>query len=332
MTEAIGEPETPKVDAPITIEYVPLDLIGMDADEPVAPELMAWCSAVVRAFAPNPDGVRLVVTGDLVTSVRERSVTEHQQQNYDVARNAGTVGAKTMARPDGTIDVIIPAWWFDPDDSEGMVAGRTSLAKRTTAHEAFHVAMSQAQESSADYADVPFVRANLLYVADAVMEEYRAEVSLADDLRHAPEGAWEPLEIVTHLRGAIRRIACVEYQEHLDVGRLSTDVGVECLHAWQFLAYVAAAQTRSDGTLAPLPDDVTGDPLWTWMVEPHWPAFTSILAKFPPGAVRTPRVDLEPVIEELADELHDWLETLGFRWRQVGDDSTFHVVHWRFND
>ena len=332
MTEPSEGAELPKVDGPATVEYVPLELLGMNPDEPVGTELMTLCAAIVRAFAPNPDGVRLVITGDFVSSVRARSVTEHQQQNYDVARNAGEVGGKTMRLPDGTIDVLLPAYLFAPDPDEEILAGRRIIATRTVTHEAFHVAMNQAGETVTDYTSEPFVRGNLLYIADAVMEEYRAEVSLAENLRTAPEGAWEPLKIVTHLRDALRRIACVEYQAHLDVGHLCTDIGVECLHAWQLLAYIAAAQTQDDGTVAALPDKVTGNPLWVWMVEPHWSAFTSILSKIPPALVRTSRADLEPLVGQLADELHEWLETLGFRWRQVGVDTEFLVVHWAFDD
>ena len=332
MTEAREESELPKVEGTIGIEHVPLDLLGMNPDQPVAPELMSWCVAVIRAFAPNPDGVRLVVTGDFVTSVRSRSVTEHQQQNYNVARNAGEVGAKTMTLADDTIDVIVPAWWFLPDPDAEIVAGRTALAKRTTAHEAFHVAMNQAGETETDYSSEGFVRHTLLSVADAVMEEYRAEVSLAEDLRVTPEARWDPLDIVTHLRDALKRIAAVEYQEHLDVERLIADVGVECLHAWQLFAYIAAGQTESDGTVSELGDEVTTNALWAWMVEPHWARFTEILAKFPPGLIRTPRADLEPHVHQLADELHRWLETLGFRWRQVGPDSEVRIVHWTFVD
>ena len=262
MTKPREGAEPPKVDGPIAVEYVPLELLGMNPDEPVATELMTLCAGIVRAFAPTPDGVRLVITGDFVSSVRARSVTEHQQQNYAVARNAGEVGGKTMSLPNGTIDVLLPAYLFLPDMDEEILASRRVIATRTVTHEAFHVAMNQADETVTDYTSEPFVRGNLLYIADAVMEEYRAEVSLADNLRTAPEGAWEPLEIVTHLRDALRRIACVEYQAHLDVGRLCTDIGVECLHAWQLLAYIAAAQTQSDGRVAALPGTVTSDPLW----------------------------------------------------------------------
>lgn len=332
MTEPSDGAELPKVDGPLAVEHVPLELLGMDPAKLVGTELMGLCAAIVRAFAPNPDGVRLVITGDFVSSVRARSVTEHQQQNYDVARNAGEVGGKTMTLPDGTIDVLLPVYLFLADPDEEIVAGRTVIATRTVTHEAFHVAMNQAGETVTDYASEPFVRGNLLYIADSVMEEYRAEVSLANNLRTAPEGSWEPLQIVTHLRDALRRIACVEYQAHLDVGRLCTEIGVECMHAWQLLAYIAAAHTQSDGAVAALPDTVTSDPLWVWMVEPHWSAFTGVLSTFPPALVRTSRTDLEPLVSELADKLHAWLETLGFRWRQVGDDSEFLIVHWAFDD
>lgn len=332
MTEPGEGARPPRVDGPAAIEYVPLELLGMSPDVPVGTELMSSCAAIIRAFAPNPDGVRLVITGDFVSSARTRSVTEHQQQNYDVARNAGTVGGKTMRLADGTIDVLLPAYLFAPDPDERILAGRRIIATRTATHEAFHVAMDQAGETVTDYTREPSVRANLLYIADSVMEEYRAEVSLAYDLRRAPECAWEPLEIVTHLRDALRRVASVEYQAHLDVGRLCTDIGVECLHAWQLLAYIAAAQTQEEGSVAALPDEVTSDPLWVWMVEPHWSAFSSILSRIPPALVRTPRADLEPLVAQLADELHEWLETLGFRWRQVGVGSEFLVVHWAFDD
>ena len=71
--------------------------------------------------------------------------------------------------------------------------------------------------------------------------------------------------------------------------KLNYDVGQECMHFWQLLAYVVAAQLQADGTVTPLPDEVTSDMLWEWMVEPHWNRFVEILTAVPPTLSRAGR-------------------------------------------
>ena len=323
--------QPPKVEMPITIENADLAWFGMDESNPVAPELMGFCAAVLRAIAPSPERVQLVVTGDFVASVRKRSITEHQQQNYDVARSSGVVGAKTMPRPDGTIDVITPAWWFMGDDDPAVVLEREAMAKRTIAHEAFHVAMEQAGEAECAYEHEPWARQNMLAIADSVIAEYRAESAVNPSLRNNPDLAWDPVELITHLRDALGRIAKIEYQAHLDVSRLVYDVGQECSNMWKAMAYLVVQQLNDGDSIEPLSDDATSDLTWSQMVGDHWARFTAILLAIPRGNVRVERNSLEPSVEALADEFFEWLETFGFRWRDTTDgDTEFLIVNWRF--
>lgn len=330
---AVEPSSAPDVEAPLTLEHVDLELLGLDPAAVTATSLMSWCVLTLRDAVARPGGVRLVITGDFVRSVRERSVTTHQQQNYHVARNAGLVGAKTMPRPNGTIDVLIPAVLFAPDPDPVVIDGRDALVRRTIAHESGHVAIKQAGEASAGYDDSDWVRLNMLSVADTVIEEYRAELAVPTRLREAADSEWDPLTIVHHLRDALNRIAAVDYQSHLDIDKLNYDIGQECLHSWQLLAYIAAARRLDTEPEASMPDEVTSDPIWQWMVHPHWDRFIEILTQVPAASTRTTRTALEPQIHALADELHPWLETLGFRWRPVADAGyEFRIVHWQFMD
>jgi hypothetical protein len=86
----------------------------------------------------------------------------------------------------------------------------------------------------------------------------------------------------------LRRIAANESQAHLDVQRLNYEVGQECTHAWQLLAYVIAKHLQADGTAAPLPVEVISDVDWKWIVERHSTRFVEILTAVPPALDRTP--------------------------------------------
>lgn len=320
------------VAAKVMIEHVDPTLLGIDPENPSAPALMSWCATVLGAIALDPEQVTLLVTGDFVASVRSRSVTEEQREAYHTARNAGMVGAKTMPRPDGTIDVIAPAWWFLGADSDANgLEEREALARRTIVHEAFHVVMDQAGETQASFEGLSWARVNMLGIADSVLSEYRAEAAVNPEL-NAHVTAWKPLDILQHLRTALAEHAAVNYQAHLDVDRLSRDVGVECLHAWQLLAYVAAAHLQPDSTFAEVADDVAADLHWQTMVEPHWDRFTDLLSRVPPGDMRVERPAIDDLMAELADELTAWLLTWGFSFADGPEGSEFRVVHWNFVD
>jgi len=330
MSEGSHAPETETVLPSLVLEWVSPENLGIDSDSGTVPPLLYASLSTIGRAALRATEVRLVLTGDFVASVRERIPEGPFRDAYDTTRGDGIVAGKTMDREDGTIDVVLPAWMFVALDDSDDEADRAPLVLRTVAHEAQHVAMDQAGEAEgAGYSDEKrWARRNFLAMADQVVGEYRAEVALKRDVRTA--ASWNPVDILGRLRADLRRIALVDYQEHLDVRRLCQDASEQAHIAWKQLAYVAAAQRDDQGAFDDLSGDVVGDSLWQRMAASHWSRFTEVLAAVPPGSQRVDRATLEPRIGELATELQTWLVDFGFSWTDEDDagNSTFRIVGW----
>lgn len=324
-----------------SVEGADLVLLGMDADAPEPNDLMNFCRAVLGTLALDADAVVFVVAGDFAESVKRRLPEGEYKDAFDLERGAGTVAAKTM-RVDDEIHVVFPAWMFvdleaarkllTPEqvvELEDTTADRVRLTRRTAIHEAQHVAMEQSGESVVDLAGRGFARKNFLNVAAQVIDEYRAELAVPEDLRGNHETKF-PVDSLDHLRRELTRITTIEYQQHLDVGRLAYDVGQQSNHAWKALAYLAAARRAAGIELGdPFDDSVTKAEAWTRMVAPFWDRFETLLAEIPSGSVRVDRTERQRWIEDLADLLDEWLQGYGFRWLDAaGDNSQFLIQSW----
>lgn len=314
----------------IAWEGVDTAVLGMSRDDPQPTSLMNVCRAVLAAYALEPDDVIFVIAGDFVESVKARLPAGPYRDTYDETRGAGTVGGKTMTVGD-QIHVVFHAWLFlDPDavEAEGWDEEAVSLlrksadararqVRRTIVHEARHVAIAQAGEANLTLDGVSWQRQNFVSVAQQVIEEYRAELAVPMELREQYEVEL-PVDSLTALREDLRRIAMVEYQQHLDVGRLAYDVTQQSHHAWKALAYVAAARRVFNVPLAdPVPPRVASAEDWLLMADPHWAAFEDLLSHIPDGSVRISSGQLDDVTNEVADLLVDWLRTLGFVWSET---------------
>lgn len=326
----------------LAIEFADLEVLGMQPDRPIATELMTFCTTALEVFALRPDEVTLIITADFVESVKSRLPEGHYRDGFALERGAGEVGGKTMW-VDGDIHVLLHAWLFidasvaaaaalSPEHAASITdsAGeRDQQARRTVIHEAQHVAMMQAGEDDLDFSDAPWGRRNLLTLALQLIGEYRAELGVVPDLRSELDRT-VPISSFTVLLEDLRRIACVEYQDHLDVGRLSYDVAQQCQHAWKALAYLAAARRVAEVPLGdPLPEAVTGSDEWTLMVGTHWAELETLLGEIPAGYRRVSQSDLANWISDLADLLTRWLRTLGFRWHDEADGrSVFEIESW----
>ena len=276
---------------------------------------------------PDPGTARLVVTGDFLASVKDRIDDPLERDFFDLRRNDGLVAAKTMRRLDGRIVVLVPAWWFAiaPDASADHHKSRELHVKRTLVHEARHVAMIQTGEDDRRFDAEPFARRALLMTADQVIGEYRAESGVGAELR-VGSPPWDPIAILTSLRCELARVV-TEYQAHPDTPRLSRETWRETSTAWKTLSYCAVELAESGGGFGELPESVTSHALWRAMVGGHWPRFLEILGPVPSGATRVGPGVLQTAIERLAIELEAWLETLGFRFRDVpGGGFEFSIV------
>ena len=313
----------------VALEEVDPTWIGVDVQTSATPALLGWCVVALTDLVPDPGTVRLVVTGDFLASVKDRITEPLERDFFDLRRNDGLVAAKTMRRPDGRIDVLVPAWWFAiaPDATADQQKSLEFHARRTLVHEARYVAMSQTGEDDPRFDAEPFARRTLLVTANQVIGEYRAESGVGAELR-VGSASWDPIAILTSLRRGLARVVA-EYQEHLDIPRLSRETWREASTAWKTLSYCAVELAEPGGGFGEPPESVTSHGLWRAMVGDHWPRFLEILGPVPSGATRVGPGVLEPAIERLAIELEAWLETLGFRFRDVqGGAFEFSIVKW----
>lgn len=316
---------------PIALEWVDPALLGMDPVNPAATELMTWCATALGLLDIDPANVRITITGDMVTSVRDRSTSDHHRENYDLRRSTGMVAAKTMDTPEGGHEVLMPHWMFDTDKTAEQRENCDALVKRTIVHEAQHVVMSQAGETADTYAAEPWARRNFLVVAQQVVDEYRAESAVPLELRTHDSG-WDCLDVLVTLRDDLRSIV-YNYQTHLDVGRLSNEVGQECQTAWKVFSYIAAERQTAEVADQPLSDAVLADPLWPRMVGEHWEEFSGILARIPSGLERIPAAELDLHVRDLATELQAWLATIGYRFVDNDEGSSeFRITHWDLHE
>ncbi len=316
--------DEPAAAATISFEYADLELLGVDAEAGTVGPAISECAGLLSACGVDVSAARLVITGDFVRSVRDRGEpgsTYHE--NYDTARNTGVVGGKTIKRPDSTIDILLHAAFFESDGKE--LGQDLEIGYRTLIHEAQHVVIYQNGEDASDFEGEPWARRNFLVCADQVMEEYRAEVVAC---RVVSRGGWNTSDLRETVRAwfeILQRVAVLEYQDHLDVGKLAYDVLQETHTLWKLLAYVAAELHVTGETLS---RDITDDELWALTIAPHWADFIALLNTVPDGQQRTTRVELQSATENLADLMARWLPTLGFSCRDASEGSEFLITSW----
>ncbi|MBZ2198460.1 hypothetical protein [Occultella gossypii] len=319
-------PEERAASVALVFEYVDPSLLGMNLEAGDFPPLLQGCAGMLVACGVDTAKTRLVITGDFVRSVQDRGEPGSEyHENYNTQRNTGMVGGKTIPLPDSTVDVLLQAVMFVPLNHAEDAAAVAGSALHTVVHEAQHVVIAQHGEASGELEATPWARRNLLIAADQVIEEYRAELVACQVV--GPSG-WNTEDLVSSAKtwlGDLQRIATVEYQSHLDVGRLAYDILQESHTVWKLLGYAAAEQLEArDG----LPTVVAEDELWTAMIEPHWEEFTLLLARVPGGDERIPRAELESLASDLADLFADWLVTLGFEFTDHPEGAAFYIRDW----
>ncbi|MGC4154509.1 MAG: hypothetical protein QM628_15725 [Propionicimonas sp.] len=309
------------------LEYLDPAQLGVSPSNPVATELMVACVGLLSQCAVEPGRCRLIITGDFVESVRQRLPEGEYRDTYGVDRGTGVVGGKTMQMPDRTLDVLVADMLFQTGKTPAQQESARNTALHTVFHEGQHVAMMQAGETDPDLSGLPRGRQYLETLADLVIQEYRAERAVA--LAGLTAGnEWDLAAEVKRWRDALARIACVEYQEHLDVLRLWHGVLQESNIVWKLLAYVAGRIPDGSSTKHTPSKAVRGDHLWRRMIKPHWRQFIDILRQVPPGDVPTTQADLAEARRLLADEFGAWLLTLGFEAVDGDDGFAFYVRDW----
>jgi len=302
------------------VEGVDLPLVDVTLDPPSVPKSLAWCWSHLERSVPDPARVQLVVTGYMAGSVRRWSPEEGAAGTHTVEHGAGLSAGKTIRLPEGGAVVLLHAYYFrndlDPDSTE---ANRL-IARRVLVHEAQHVVMHQNRQVHQPGPGASFRDLNLVGGAAAIIEEYRAEISVGAEFRRG-EPRWEANTIMADLQANLDA-AVATYQGHRSLNRLVFEVTSSVLIGWRGLAYAAARESV-------LPEnggagDVSAISLGTRGFDESWRAFAEVRRRVEPAGVVMPRHELEAVAADFAEIIRGSMVDLGFRW----DDDAFAVAPW----
>jgi hypothetical protein len=308
----------------VTLEAVDPDAIAVDVEAGSLPDLLRWCVDTLASSVPEPDKASLVVTGDFVGSVRSRLREGSPAESYGVERGTGIVAGKTMDRGDGTIDVLLPAFFFVADAGDEQRSASARIASRTLVHEAAHVAALQ-NEQTFDYAGEPGRDGDLQTLAYEILDEYRAEVTVPLEMREG-ELPLDGLEALDTLAQGLARAAAA-YQQHHVVPKLVAEVANAASVAWKQMACMAALE-RLEPEQSSVTDDVRADSQWQRMAGARWSDFQQSLDRARPGNEVMAAEEIALIVEELTATLLAWLEDLGFIW----SEDRFDISSWYFED
>jgi hypothetical protein len=303
---------TPQPQVELFVEGIDLELVDVTLDPPVVPKRLAWCWAYLEQSVPHPSRVQLVVTGYMAGSVERWAPGEDRAGVHSVEHGAGLSAGKTIRLPDGRAVVLLHAHYFRNDLEQDQTEVNDLIAKRVLVHEAQHVIMHQNEQVHQSDPTGSFRDLNLVGGAAAIIEEYRAEVSVGAEFRRG-EPLWEPAAIIADLQGNLD-VAVATYQGHRCVSRLVFEVTSSVLIGWRGLAYAAArnAVIPQDA----LVDDTKTNPVWSRAFEECWHDFSDLLSRIDPADVAMPKQDLDALAAEFAQIIDDSMIGLGFVWHE----------------
>ena len=308
-----------------SFEYVDTEKLGVRSGVVAPDSIIATCAGILHDLVLEPQKVRMVITGDFVQSVRNRMSNAEEAATYDIGRNGGIVGGKTMDQTDGTIDVILQAILFAVAGTVEELDTRRQIAIHTTTHEAQHAVMKQAGEDSADFAHLPFAKQWFAAIAHDIINEYRAEAAVPKSISLTQEG-WDCAQVAVNLIESLQSVDRA-YQASLDVRALMQGVTSRVGTLWKILGVIATERRLSNGTIAPLPDAVATDPGWEIVVDDNWDALIAILDQVPDATTRIAPNAVSVQVSKLAKLLESWLLDLGFRFEDSANGPAFYIVH-----
>lgn len=299
--------------------------VGVDGLE--LSDLVLRCMTELGTYAPRPQEIALVITGNFDDSVRARYAEVGSPASFTSKRGAGTVAGKTMVlRPD-KIDILMPAWgFFDSaaigfEETDEQRHQRHWLTLRTIIHEAQHAAMAQRSEGN-DHRHIGLVRglAKLQFarLAGESIDEYRAELVAERTLQHAPDDDRGISDALLHHRQSLvsayrLRANGGSVDEFLDASLTSSNV------LWKVLAYYAATLRATDRT-APDPSVVENE-LWQRYVEPEWAELSDLLGQIPPGDQNCDLRFLDKSLVAYANLLQSSFRTFGFEFYDTSEGT-----------
>ena len=304
-------------------DYLPADYVSLLGDDAnAAGQLMHILGGIVHKYAP---GTPLVLTGDFARSIQDNSDARGIPAQYDLARGANLVSAKTMRNPEGSMTIYLPAWFvfgFDDEDDEQR-AWRYQYAAFTAAHEAAHALHREREEDSeATFNALQITSAEDQHYAQAaglIVEEYRAQLA-AESVLVNPSNFIENLEAdldsLTESMGQAKRLA------GSDVPTAARIHGDALTNFAKGLA-LAAAEARARG------DESSALPL----EHSSWARFAPVWSGLRVALDRLPAGYSQADMAMLAALTHELMELVRVLEAQSGIERIWHgenpLMYWR---
>ena len=273
-----------------------------DADE----TRLQYVLVAIQERVPDPELVNIVISGDFVGSVQDRSHDRREQAGYDVERLFGTVGAKTITSETSLEATILFPW-------EAFNGLPEAVLYRLSAHEALHAALHQRDETLATLRlrlglDVSSAAGLWAELAGVAIDEYRIERALDDQ---------ELISEPTYCSSIPQTLVVMQQQMGDAVRRQLPGTSIEpvydavmgAFHRSSLLfAYAAAEELATDGKIAPqIPPQDRGR-----LIGGCYDEFRDTLARIAPASTATDATELMAVGEDLALVLYTWLHHIGF--------------------
>lgn len=283
----------------------------------------------LAALVDRPDEVRLVIAINLSEAVQARS--DHGG-TYDIARGSGLVGGRTMAVDDG-IDVVIDGGFLVDIGSGGTpipnVAG-VELVRRTLAHEAQHVVMTQRGSGfeAYDRARVDgWIGVHVFDIAAKMCDEHRAEWNAIQLTEPDPPTTTDVLDVLEAFGQELSEVNDA-YQSSLDVRSLMEGVLKVCANPLTAVAYWMA-QYRHGDVIDSAPSEFASLRLWDRYIGQSWDEIAQALSQLPVTDLSTSSTVLHAAARDLADLLNRALQHIGFDYTD-GSTPTFTIRRFDF--
>jgi hypothetical protein len=302
----------------LTLAWVDPDVLDLDR--------ITVGAARVASLAPDPERVRLVIAGDFIAAVAERVDDAEYAKHFHRDRTFGSAAAKTIEQADGSVDLIV--------DAELVAKGQPEDfdSERLFAHEGYHVAIGQREESLndirlrhglGDYSHQGYFTA----VAGNMGEEYRVERALCNEGWWPDVGYREGIpDGLTAFRNELLDGVTNRYRNE-PVDRCCRTVLQAFYNLAILMGYLAAEHLGSAGERTP----DAGVRRWSRLVGPAWGELLDLLEAMPSANERTPRAQLDEQAFALADVLARWLEHIGFTIDDLDEGFYFRVVRHDFD-
>lgn len=303
-------------------EYVPEGLrAALGAAGDWRSGMVAAAAQIVSSTVPDSAAVRLCLTGNFVGSVQDRFDADGIGKIYNPGRGSNLAAAKTMVRPDGTTDLIVPLWdvWLredDPldDDANTEDAEDLSLFLHNVLHESLHARLQQLFVNNASFdSDLGSLDENdrvFQRLAAEMLEEYIVEVSASAKFPGSSyiDNLPAAIEVVREsLRNALAH-------SDIDFDGAVEQVQRALKNYWMALMYVAAESRVKSVDLMTV-SHLVSDAGWAQYGAPRWRALQTLLNAAPGALDVNERVDLRQIHEDLRDWMKAWITEAGFELR-----------------